>query len=209
MGRTLNQQMGDAHEADIQEWLKGRLQKGSGNQWHNQGDVKNGEFLTAYPVTADGKSTLGNSISISRTMWQKIVEQTFNQTPAIFLRFYKDERLRNVEADLAVVPAQFFSEVLEDAREWRKFQDSMDEILTSGPMMVSPGPATVTWTGPYFCPTAEEVEQNPGGGFDKCCDREDLHVPLPDGPATHTLSRILSDRQRAKVKVGTGCDCCR
>jgi hypothetical protein len=209
MGRTVNQQMGDSHEADIAEWIQGSLQKGSGNQWHRQGDAKNGEYLTPYPITADGKSTLGQSISVSRTMWRKIVEQTFGQSPAIFLRFYKDDRLREVEIDLAVVNAQTFSEILADARQWQSFQDSLDRSLTAPPFAILAQEATFEWTGPYFCPTAEEVEQKPGGGFDQCCERPDLHLPLPEGEATDTLSRLLSDRLRAKVKTDPGCDCCR
>lgn len=45
----------------------------------------------------------------------------------------------------------------------------------------------------YACPTSLEVESSCHGGFDVCCDRPDLHVPLPDGPATDALSNALSD----------------
>lgn len=130
MSRTQNQRMGDAHEVDIANWLEGALQKGSGNQWHRQGDTKNGEHLTPYPVTADGKSTLGESISITRKMWRKIMEQTFNQTPAIFLRWYRDERLREVDLDLAVVPADFLTDVLRDARKWRAQEEQLSKLIT-------------------------------------------------------------------------------
>jgi hypothetical protein len=27
----------------------------------------------------------------------------------------------------------------------------------------------------YYCPTTDEVEQHPGGGFDVCCDHPELH----------------------------------
>lgn len=120
MPRTLNQRMADSHEADIAEWTKGKVQKGSGNQWQSQGDTKNGEFLVPLPITSDGKSTLGKSFSITRVMWDKIVSQTFNQIPALFLRFYKDESLRQTDLDLVVLEAQTFSEILEDARKWRE-----------------------------------------------------------------------------------------
>jgi hypothetical protein len=199
--RTLNQKMGDAHEADIAEWIEGALQKASGSQWHRQGDAKNGEFMVPYPITADGKSTLGDSIGISRKMWGKLVGQTFNQNPAIFLRFYADEGLRKVEADLAVIRAGFFTEILKDARQWREFEDNLSKATEDLP---------VTRTEfRYFCPTSEEVEVFPGGGFDECCDEDYLHLPLPDGPATEALTRLLSDRLKAKVKTTTGCDCCR
>lgn len=123
MPRTLNQRMADAHEADIAEWTKGTLQKGSGNQWQSQGDTKNGEFLVPFPITSDGKSTLARSISVTRSMWSKIVDQTFNQIPAIFLRFYKDDTLRQADLDLVVLEAQTFSEILEDARTYRQIMD--------------------------------------------------------------------------------------
>jgi hypothetical protein len=129
MTRTLNQQMGDIHEADIPEWIGGQPQKASGSQWHAQGDAKNGEHLTPFPVTADGKSTLGKSIAVSRDMWRKIVEQTFNQDPALFLRFYKDESLRQVDIDLAVIAVRFFRELLEAARKWSVIEQ---EILWPG-----------------------------------------------------------------------------
>lgn len=48
----------------------------------------------------------------------------------------------------------------------------------------------------YFCPTAEEVESQPDGGFNQCCDRPDFHVPLPEGEGTEKLSQILSDRAK-------------
>ena len=48
----------------------------------------------------------------------------------------------------------------------------------------------------YYCPTAEEVESATHGGFDQCCGRPELHVPLPDSPGTQALSDLLSQRQR-------------
>jgi hypothetical protein len=116
VSRTLNQRMGDAHEADIAEWIAGSQTKGSGNQWHNQGDAKNNERQTPFPITADGKSTLGKSIAVSISMWKKIVEQTFGQIPTLFLRFYRDESLRIVEEDLVVLRARDFMEILQAAR---------------------------------------------------------------------------------------------
>lgn len=210
MVRTLNQKMGDAHEAEITEWIEGALQKASGSQWHRQGDAKNGEYLVPYPITADGKSTLKETIGVGRKMWKKIVEQTFGQNPALFLRFYADEGLRKVDADLAVISAGFFVEILKDARQWREMEENLAENLR-GDILNAFGlnEDYTERTEIYFCPTAEEVEQRPGGGFDQCCAREDLHIPLPEGPSTDVLTKILSDRQRAKVKTSPGCDCCR
>lgn len=126
MPRTLSQQMSDAHEADNAEWIEGVLQKASGSQWHRQGDTKNGEHLVAFPITSDCKSTMGKSISITREMWAKIVEQTFNQNPALFLRFYRpDETRLTVDLDLAVVQAGLFTEILEKARKWEEQQERL------------------------------------------------------------------------------------
>jgi hypothetical protein len=120
--------MADAHEADIAEWTQGTLQKGSGNQWHRQGDTKNGEHLVPLPITSDGKSTMGNSITVSRSMWLKLVEQTFNQNPAMFLRFYQPgTTVRNVDIDLALVKAGFFVEILAMARRWAAIEELLSE----------------------------------------------------------------------------------
>ncbi|WP_181785360.1 hypothetical protein [Streptomyces phytophilus] len=43
----------------------------------------------------------------------------------------------------------------------------------------------------YVCPAALQVESPTHGGFDTCCDRPDLHVPVPTGPGTDALSRAL------------------
>lgn len=123
MTRTLNQRMADSHERDIAEWIGGSQTKASGSQWHAQGDAKNNERKVPFPITADGKSTLGRSISVTQFMWRKIVEQTFGQIPTLFLRFYRDESLRIVEEDLVVLRSREFMEILEAARKWREHND--------------------------------------------------------------------------------------
>lgn len=30
----------------------------------------------------------------------------------------------------------------------------------------------------YWCPTAREIEQQPGGGFDVCCHAPEMHEPV-------------------------------
>lgn len=123
MPRTLKQRMADAHEADMADLIDGKVQKGSGNQWHAQGDLKNGEHLVAYPITGEGKATLGKGHTITREMWGKLVEQTFSQNPALFLRWYRDESLRQVDIDLAVTSVSLFSLILRDARKWQAIED--------------------------------------------------------------------------------------
>lgn len=117
MTRTFRQQMSDAHEADIAEWIGGRQQKASGSQWHAQMDVINDE-RTPYALAADGKATMKESVSVSLSMWRKAVEQTFGKIPTLWLRFYKDESLREVDLDLVVIERREFLEILEAARNW-------------------------------------------------------------------------------------------
>lgn len=119
MTRTLNQRMADAHEADITEDIDGRLHQGSGNQWHRQMDASNGEKAVPFPLAADGKATLGKSISITREMWTKAVKQTFGKIPTLWLRWYRDEGLRTVDLDLVVIERREFTEILDAARKWK------------------------------------------------------------------------------------------
>lgn len=53
----------------------------------------------------------------------------------------------------------------------------------------------------YVCPTALEVESLGHGGFDTCCGRPELHVPLPDGPATDALSEALSEARKREYAL--------
>jgi hypothetical protein len=126
MTRTLNQQMGDAHEADIAEWIGGVRTKGSGNQWHNQMDAKNG-LRTPFPLAADGKSTLGKSIGITRELWQKFREQTFGEIPAMFQRWYRSADLRTVELDLVTLEVGDFLRILSSARQWEEHQEAAEK----------------------------------------------------------------------------------
>lgn len=128
MGRTLNQAMADSHEADIADWIRGSLQKSSGNQWHQQADAKNSDFVP-HPVTGDGKATMQGSVSIKRADWEKLVEQTFGQNPALFHRFYRPgERLTQVDLDLVTISVEFFCELLEDARKWKEHEAKVQYI---------------------------------------------------------------------------------
>lgn len=132
MSRTHNQQMADAHEQDIAEWIGGVQHKGSGNQWSRQMDVSNGEKLVPFPLAADGKATLGKSISVTRDMWLKAVAQTFNKIPTIWLRFYKDESLREVSTDLVVIERREFLEILEAARTHKTLENQLMELAMKG-----------------------------------------------------------------------------
>ncbi|GAA2107781.1 hypothetical protein [Streptomyces synnematoformans] len=69
----------------------------------------------------------------------------------------------------------------------------LDEIAT---MLAAPMPQHEAAPLPahdnlYICPLALQIESPTHGGFDTCCDRPDLHVPVPTGPGTDALSRAL------------------
>lgn len=130
MTRTLHQRMADAHEEDIAEDIDGILHKGSGNQWHKQMDASNGERLVPFPLAADGKATLGKSISITREMWAKAVKQTFGKIPTLWLRWYRDEGLRTVDLDLVAIERRDFNAMLEAARRWAVVEILFQETLT-------------------------------------------------------------------------------
>lgn len=58
----------------------------------------------------------------------------------------------------------------------------------------------------YFCPTAREVESVAHGGFKVCCSHPELHLPMPDGPATQAVLMALSEaakREHENERVTT------
>jgi hypothetical protein len=60
----------------------------------------------------DGKCTRGNSISVSREMWAKAIEQAQGERPMIALRFYDDDRGRNY-TDLVTMSLDDLREMLQ------------------------------------------------------------------------------------------------
>jgi hypothetical protein len=107
--------MSDAHEIFLADLLDGRRAVGSGNQFNDQMDGRNRRYATRYALAWDGKATLSGSVSVSRAMWAKAVEQSHGETPMLALRFYDTERLA-VGRDLVVLDAHDFAEILAAAR---------------------------------------------------------------------------------------------
>ncbi|MFD8650695.1 hypothetical protein [Streptomyces mirabilis] len=116
---SLNKMMGDAHEQHLAEVLGMRQTAGSGNQWRDPIDARHNRLDSQYAFAVDGKSTLAKSISITRAMWEKAVEQAGGERPMLGLRFY-DDNARKVHADLAACDLLDFAELLEAARLWEK-----------------------------------------------------------------------------------------
>lgn len=127
MTRTLVQKMADNHELWIREQIQGRTPKGSGNQWHDQLDAKNGTRNTPFPIGADGKATLNKSLTISREMWKKLQDQCFGEIPTWWGRFYRDENLLISDLDLVALEAEDFQRILAAARMWETTAEAIME----------------------------------------------------------------------------------
>lgn len=114
--KPTTRQMSDAHETFLAEILGARRTRGSGNQFVEQMDVRHsdGEWRWA----ADGKSTFGKSIGVTREMWGKAVEQSHGRRPLLPLRWYApgDNRLTPV-LDLVVADLHDFAEMVEALRQ--------------------------------------------------------------------------------------------
>jgi hypothetical protein len=104
--------MGDKHEEFLCDLFGGRQSRGSGNQWHNTMDGRTSRREVRHAFAWDGKSTLGKSVSVSREMWRKAIEQAGGETPMLALRFYENERL-DVEYDLGLVNIHDLAELIE------------------------------------------------------------------------------------------------
>lgn len=104
--------MSDAHEEHLVEVLGGRRTPGSGNQAANPMDVRGNRYEDEMAFAVDGKSTRAKSISVTREMLDKAVEQAHGERPAIALRYYDDDRLRGHE-DWVVIREDDFLELIE------------------------------------------------------------------------------------------------
>lgn len=106
--------MGDAHESYLVRVLRGRRTRASGAVWSDQMDGRHSRFDQSFAFAWDGKSTLGKSISVSRVMWNKAVDQAGGERPILPLRFYDNESLE-VGIDLVVMDLNDFIEMMERA----------------------------------------------------------------------------------------------
>lgn len=111
---SLNKRMGDKHEEFLAALFGGRQTRGSGNQWTNPMDGRTSRMTTRYAFAWDGKSTLSKSVSVTRKMWEKAVEQAGGERPMLAVRFYDTESL-DVGLDLALVNIHDLAEVIERA----------------------------------------------------------------------------------------------
>lgn len=111
--------MSDAHELFLQKLFGGRITPGSGNGFANQMDVRN-DRQEPVPLAIDGKSTFKKSITVTREMWEKAVEQAGDLTPVIALRWYAKDFTLNSVRDLVVLDAHDFAEMIQVLRETQR-----------------------------------------------------------------------------------------
>jgi hypothetical protein len=104
--------MAELHESDLAEWFGGMKSRGSGNQSNSPMDGRQ-DHLNGIAWAWDGKSTRSKSIGVSLEMWEKAREQAHAERPMLALRFYGDDRLRDVLADLVTLDADDFRELLD------------------------------------------------------------------------------------------------
>lgn len=120
MMRPTTRDMSDAHENFLARILDGRKSRGSGNQFNDQMDGRNRFHETAFPLAWDGKSTLSKSVGVTLEMWAKAAEQAGAEIPLLALRFYTNERLTAIGADLVTLSIHDFVEILDSARKWQE-----------------------------------------------------------------------------------------
>lgn len=120
--------MGDRHEEYLAELFGGRMSRGSGNQWREPADGRH-EHHEPYAFAWDGKSTLASSISVTRTMWTKIMEQAGGERPMLGIRFY-DTRDLDVGHDLVVLRAEDLSEMRAELLELREDAEISEDAIS-------------------------------------------------------------------------------
>jgi hypothetical protein len=136
LDKGLNKRMGDLHETHAAEVLNQRKTRGSGNQWRDQMDSKHDRTECVFAFANDGKSTLGKSISITRTMWEKAVQQAGGERPMLTLRWYADASLTKVDIDLAACYLLDFAEMREAAELWHKAKEILESLVEAKPRCV-------------------------------------------------------------------------
>lgn len=114
--------MSDKHEDYIHSVIGGRRTRNSGAVWSDQTDVRMDVRDDDLAFAADGKATLGQSISIKLEDWRKLETQAGDLTPVMPIRFYSTYRL-DVAQDLWLIDDHTMQMFLEIARDYYR-QDS-------------------------------------------------------------------------------------
>ena len=107
MSKDIKHRLSRLHEADIASWFDGTQHVGSGNQYHHQGDGRTG-YHGEWDFRWDCKAAMPGtqSITVTRAMIDKLIEQCHGARPMLPMRFYDNERGGfNPNHDLVVLRA--------------------------------------------------------------------------------------------------------
>lgn len=112
--RTRIKKLADQHEVDVAELLGGRKTKSSGNQWNDPADGRTDRRDVEFAFAWDCKAAMPEtkSVSVTREMLNKIIEQAGGERPAIPLRFYDTWR-GEVDHDWVVIRLDDLAEMTE------------------------------------------------------------------------------------------------
>lgn len=121
--------MSDRHEEFLREIFgeHSSIMPNSGAGWAKQMDVRGKHREEEYAFSVDGKSTFRESIAVTRDMWDKAVDQSHNEIPALALRWYDSYQLDS-GLDLVCVEAQIFKALLEMANENEVLRKEIDKL---------------------------------------------------------------------------------
>lgn len=126
--------LSDRHEAHLAKVLHGRRTRGSGNQSRDQGDGKQDYAEAEWVFCWDGKSTRARSITVHRSDWEKITEQSHWALPLLPLRFYFNDRLTEW-LDLVVCDLDTFSDLQQVANEVVPLRDEVARLTEDNQML--------------------------------------------------------------------------
>lgn len=126
--KPTTRQMSDVHEQEIADLFGGLIMPGSGNQMANQMDVRQHHLRTGeWSFAFDGKCTLGESVGVSKKMWEKAVEQAEHEKPALPLRFFEDYRMKG-GYHLVVTDANDLAGLIEAARKLDAVRATVQQV---------------------------------------------------------------------------------
>lgn len=130
MNKPSTRKLSDKHEQFLADLFgeHSKIMPGSGSGWAKQMDVRGSHTEEDFAFAVDGKSTLRESIGVSRAMWEKAVEQSHNEIPALAFRWYSNYQL-DPELDLICVEAQTFKALLEMAKENEALRKQVNDLL--------------------------------------------------------------------------------
>jgi hypothetical protein len=80
-------------------------------------DGSHNRYERKWAFAWDGKATLAKSVGVTLTMWEKAKEQAGFRIPMLALRYYENDRLSAVTADLVVLSADDFANIIDRLEE--------------------------------------------------------------------------------------------